>query len=319
MILSVSRRTDIPAVYSEWFFNRVKEGFAIVPNPMNSRQLSRISLDPSVVDGIVFWTKNPIPMMERLGELDKYKGRYYFTLTLNAYGTDAEPNIPSKDDVLIPAFISLSKRLGKERVCWRYDPIFMSEKYDMAFHKDSFARLSSLLGSYTEKCTVSFIDMYAKTQRNTVSLKARAPSVEEQQELLKDFVPKAEKQGIFIDTCCEGTDFASIGVGHAHCVDKNRLERIGGYELNVVKDKNQRLECGCFSSIDIGSYDTCINGCLYCYANSNWDLVKSSYSKHDPTSPMLIGWPDASIPVTERKMCSLQTKPTQQDVQLSLF
>ena len=304
MIISASRRTDIPTVYSEWFYNRVKEGFVLVPNPMNIHMISKVSLSPEVIDGIVFWTKNPIPMMDRLSELDKYKGRYYFTFTINSYGKDAEPHLPSKKDELIPAFIELSKRLGKHRVCWRYDPIFLSDKYNIDYHVQKFEYLASRLGPFTEKCTVSFIDMYTRTQRNTRELNSRAPSAEEELQILKLLVTIAERNGIYIDTCSERRDFSEIGVQHAHCIDKDRLERIGGYSLDVGKDKNQRLECGCFSSIDIGSYNTCRNGCLYCYANFNSELVERNCAMHNPESPLLYGEVGPDDIIKERDMKS---------------
>lgn len=308
MILSVSRRTDIPAVYAPWFFNRVKEETVLVPNPMNPYALSSVSLSPDVVDAIVFWTKNPIPMLSRLGELEKYRGRFYFTFTLNGYERDAEPNIPDKEKELIPAFIELSKMLGKARVLWRYDPIFLSDKYSLDFHVDRFAYFASLLSPYTEKCTVSFVDLYDKTLRNTRSLNLRAPVMEDEDFLISRMAETARKNGIILDTCCEARSFSAYGVSHAHCIDKKRLERIGGYRLNVDKDKTQRLQCGCCSSIDIGSYNTCSNACLYCYANFNQSQVQKNKALHDPSSPLLYGHVEDGMKITERKMVSLVEK-----------
>ena len=158
MIISASRRTDIPAFYADWLINRIKEKYVLVRNPINIHQVSRISLSPDVVDGIVFWTKNPIPMMVYLTELDKYT--YYFQFTLTAYDNDVEPNIPSKNNVLIPAFRMLSKEIGRNRVIWRYDPIFFTEKYTLEYHCKYFRILAEKLGEYTEKCTISFLDLY---------------------------------------------------------------------------------------------------------------------------------------------------------------
>ena len=171
MIISASRRTDIPTYYSEWFFNRLREGYVLVRNPMNARQISRISLSPEAVDGIVFWTKNPVPMLSRLGELEPYP--YYFQFTLTAYGRDVEPNLPGKNGVLIPAFQELSRMAGRERVVWRYDPIFLSDRYTVEYHCRYFRVLAAKLGEYTEKCTVSFLDFYRSTARNMRSLHIR--------------------------------------------------------------------------------------------------------------------------------------------------
>lgn len=312
MILSVSRRTDIPAVYADWFFNRVKDEKVLVPNPMNPRAISNVSLSPDVVDGIVFWTKNPIPMFNRLSELEKYKGRFYFTYTLNPYDKDAEPNIPSKEKELIPAFIELSKALGKERVCWRFDPIFISEKYSVGYHLSKFEEYAIQISPYTEKCTVSFVDLYDKTLRNTKNLGLRAPTIEEEKFLLSEMVKVTNKFGIILDTCCELHNYDFLGVRHAHCIDKDRLERIGGYHLNVQKDKTQRPACGCFSSIDIGSYNTCTNACLYCYANFNQAEVKKNKAEHDPNSPLLFGNITSEMKITNRKMESLIEVPKEQ-------
>ena len=143
MIISASRRTDIPNYYSEWFFNRIKEGYVLVRNPMNISQVSKISLSPDVVDGIVFWTKNPLPILDRLEELREYT--YYFQFTLTPYGKDVEPNVPSKNDLIIPSFRKLSERIGKERVVWRYDPILFNDKYTMDYHIKYFKALAAKL------------------------------------------------------------------------------------------------------------------------------------------------------------------------------
>lgn len=162
MIISASRRTDIPAFYSEWFLNRIKEGYAIVRNPMNNKPV-RILLSPDIVDCIVFWTKNPIPMIPRLDELKDYC--YYFQFTLTGYGRDVEANLPDKKNELIPAFKQLSDKIGPERVIWRYDPILINEKYSMEYHIEAFSYLASSLKGYTEKCVISFVDMYAKNMK----------------------------------------------------------------------------------------------------------------------------------------------------------
>lgn len=303
MIISVSRRTDIPTYYSDWFYNRIKDGFVLVRNPMNIHQVGKINLSPEVVDGIVFWTKNPIPMMDRLDELKKYT--YYFQFTLNAYGIDVEPHVPSKSDIIIPAFQELSKKIGKDKVVWRYDPILLSEKYTIEYHLKYFETLVSKLADYTEKCTVSFLDSYKNTERNTIPIGIINPTIEQKFKLMQQLSAIAQKAGIYIDTCAEGIDFSKFGIKHAHCVDKERFERLGGYNLTVDKDKNQRTECGCIASIDIGAYNTCKNGCLYCYANFSLNTVNKNFEVHDPNSPLLFGsvGEDDTIKVRDVKSC----------------
>ena len=311
MIISASRRTDIPTYYSEWFFNRLREGYVLVRNPMNARQISRISLSPEAVDGIVFWTKNPVPMMSRLGELEPYP--YYFQFTLTAYGRDVEPNLPGKNGVLIPAFQELSRMAGRERVVWRYDPIFLSDRYTVEYHCRYFRVLAAKLGEYTEKCTVSFLDFYRSTARNMRSLHIREMTAAQQREMMERFSEIAGEYGLYIDTCSEAISLEDLGISHASCVDRERLERIGGYRLKVGRDRNQREECGCAASVDIGAYDTCGNGCLYCYATDSPPRAAERVRAHRPDSPILFGTVGPEDVIREREAVSLREQ------QLSLF
>ena len=311
MIISASRRTDIPTYYSEWFFNRLREGDVLVRNPMNARQISRISLSPEAVDGIVFWTKNPVPMLSRLGELEPYL--YYFQFTLTAYGRDVEPNLPGKNGVLIPAFQELSRMAGRERVVWRYDPIFLSDRYTVEYHCRYFRVLAAKLGEYTEKCTVSFLDFYRSTARNMRSLHIREMTAAQQREMMERFSEIAGEYGLYIDTCSEAISLEDLGISHASCVDRERLERIGGYRLKAGRDRNQREECGCAASVDIGAYDTCGNGCLYCYATDSPPRAAERVRAHRPDSPILFGTVGPEDVIREREAVSLREQ------QLSLF
>ena len=303
MIVSASRRTDIPSYYSEWMLNRLKEEYVLVRNPMNIHQVSKIDLSPSVVDALVFWTKNPTPMLQHLDELKDYI--YYFQFTLSAYGPDVERNLPSKNKVIIPTFQKLSQEIGKEKVVWRYDPIFFNEQYTMQYHCKYFEVLASKLAGYTEKCTISFMDLYRNTERNIKPLNIVKDTREMQEELLQRFVEIARQYELYIDACAEIGDFHKFGVEHAHCIDRERIERIGGFKLDVEKDTNQRAECGCVASIDIGAYNTCKNGCLYCYANYSENTVRKNFVLHNPKSPVLFGEIGESDIIKERKVKSL--------------
>lgn len=311
MIISASRRTDIPSYYADWFFRRVEEGFFLVRNPRNPHQISRVSLSPDLVDGIIFWTKNPAPMLDRLGELEAYN--YYFQFTLTAYGKDVESRVPSKEEVMVPVFRRLSSLIGRERVIWRYDPILFNHTYTPAFHREHFRILADSLGQYTEKCTVSFLDQYKSTVHNMKSLNILPVTYEQQVELLGQFSEIAAENGIYIDTCAEKNDYGSLHIPHARCIDRERLERIGGVRLSVVKDQNQRPECGCFASIDMGEYDTCPNGCLYCYANRSCDKAMENAGRHLSASPLLLGEPGRDDVIREKKVQSWK------DRQYSLF
>lgn len=280
MILSASRRTDIPTYYSQWFVNRIKEKYALVRNPMNRHQVRRLDLSPDIVDCIVFWTKNPEPMLEKLDALRDYS--YYFQFTLTAYGQDVEKNLPSKDAQLIDTFKKLSNKIGREKVIWRYDPIFISNKYSIEYHADYFENLASQLKDYTEKCTISFIDNYAKIKKNIVPLNMHTMSSEQQKAIAKNLSTIAHTHGLKMDTCAENIDLSDLGISHAKCIDAELIERIIACPLQAKKDTNQRLNCGCIASIDIGTYNTCQNGCKYCYANHTTLFEKNIADENSP-------------------------------------
>ena len=311
MILSVSRRTDVPNYFSDWFYNRIKEGFLYVRNPMNAHQISSIDLSPKVVDCIVFWTKNPANMLERLDELKSYQ--YYFQFTLTGYGKDVEPGLPDKREVLIPTFQMLSEKVGAQKVIWRYDPIFFSPCYTSEYHLKAFEEIAHSLAGYTRKVVISFIDLYAKTQRNTSGLQIESISDRNMVEFAKQIVDIAGKCGMEVESCAEVIDLQNVGVKHGSCIDKKLIEEILGCKLTVTKDKNQRAECGCCESVETGTYNTCRNGCRYCYANFNDTMVKESVAAYDVDSPLLCGCVGPDDKITERKVKSLK------DNQISLF
>ncbi len=304
MILSVSRRTDIPNYYSDWFLNRVKEGFLYVRNPRNPRQISRIDLSPEGIDAIVFWTKNPANMIDRLEELSEYP--YYFQFTLTGYGTDVEPNLPKKREELIPIFQRLSEKIGKEKVIWRYDPILISSKYTMDYHLRAFGEIADSLSGYTEKVIISFLDLYAKTKRNTADLALRQMTENEMLKLAEGLAGIAKQHRLTVETCAEEADLRSVGIGHASCIDQSLIERILGCKLKGRKDRNQRSACGCMESIDVGAYNTCQNGCKYCYANFDGEKVTQTVSRYRPESPLLCGSVEADDKITEKKLMSLK-------------
>lgn len=302
MIISASRRTDIPTYYSEWFMNRIREGYALARNPMNAHQVSRISLSPEVVDGIVFWTKNPAPMLDKLPQLKDYM--YYFQFTLNAYEQDVEAGVPLKHKYIVPTFQRLSEMIGPERVVWRYDPILLSDKYTFDYHVKYFELLAKKLAPYTQKCTISFLDMYVKTERNVAGLNIQPWTLELQDAMAKSLAEIAHSYGLELETCAEGIELEKYGIKHAHCIDGELFAKLLGCPLKVGKDKNQRKECGCVDSVDIGAYNTCRNGCRYCYANFNAKMVQNNRQRHNPLSPLLLGELQPDDKVTERKLTS---------------
>jgi len=286
VIISASRRTDIPAYYSEWFFNRIKEKFVSVRNPMNMRQISVINLNPELVDCIVFWSKNPKPMIDNLQLIKDYN--YYFQFTLNPYEPDVEARLPPKAEI-VETFKKLSDTIGPQKVIWRYDPILINSKYNTAYHIEKFEKLSAVLKGYTEKTTFSFIDFYKKIAENISLLGVTEISTEEKNIIADNFSKIAKNNNFTIDTCAEDIDLSGYGITHACCIDDRLISKITGYNLLVEKDKNQRFECGCVKSIDIGEYNSCPNGCVYCYANYSDKIVEKNIEKHIRSSPLLIG------------------------------
>ncbi|MEI6101569.1 MAG: DUF1848 domain-containing protein [Eubacteriales bacterium] len=286
MIVSASRRTDIPATYSGWFFERLRQGYALVPNPFNSVQVRRVSLAPEDVDCIVFWTKNASPMLEKLDALKEH--RYYFQFTITCYENDVEKGLPVKEDIL-QTFIKLSDRIGPERVLWRYDPVFLSPKYSLETHLKYFEKIARMLQGYTEKCTISFMDQYKSVEKRMQPLTPEPWTHEKMREAAKGFSEIAFSYGFGMDTCAEEIDLSDLDIRHAHCIDAERIERLFGIQVDGGKDKYQRPACGCAASVDIGVYNTCPGGCLYCYANYNTVLAVQNYTKHDTNAPVLCG------------------------------
>lgn len=292
MIVSASRRTDLPRWYGEWFENRLRAGYALVRNPMNAAQLRRVSLAPEDVDCFVFWTKDPAKFMPRLGVLDEAGYSYYFQFTLTPYGRELEPGMRDKRRI-VDTFIALAKRIGRQRLVWRYDPIILNSFIGVDYHRAEFARMCGLLAPYTDTVTISFADMYPKLKTTLI----RPVDDDEIAELASFIGGVAHSHGLQAVACCESADLSRFGITRAACIDAARIERITGRALRLRPDRNQRPGCGCAESVDIGAYDTCPAGCVYCYANrpgkgGDFDAAKRRYAAHDPHAEML--WGDAT-------------------------
>ena len=308
MIISASRRTDLPAYYSKWFFRRLQEGYVLVRNPVNPRQVSRVSLSPEVVDGFVFWTKNPAPMIPWLDKLPDCP--YYFQVTLTPYDEQIERYLPSKRKVILPAVRQLARQIGPEQVVWRYDPVFLTERYSVDFHKKAFAQIARLLRGNTVRCVISFLDWYPPMEKRLRPLAPRPLGGDEMRELAASFGQAAAENGMRIFTCAETADLSGFGVEHGCCIDRDLLERIGGRPLCAEKDRSQRAACGCVQSVDIGAYDTCPGGCLYCYADHGVGRTMRNLAGFDPSSPLLCSSLRPDDTVRERKMQSGWTEQT---------
>ena len=307
MIVSVSRRTDIPAFYPDWFFRRLEEKYVYVRNPMNPRQVSELRLDRDSVDCFVFWTKNPGPMMDRLSALDEMGYPYYFQFTLTAYGTDLEPGVADKDE-MIKIFRRLSRRIGPERVVWRYDPVLFGGDYTIQYHREWFEKMCRALCGYTESCVISFLDMYSRIKKN-MEYQGILPLSQEDIRILASILgPIAARYGIRMSTCSEEMDLEEYGIRKGECIDDRLIESITGHHLDVKKDDTQRASCGCVKSVDIGTYHTCAHFCRYCYANLSQRQVEENRRQHNPDSPLLIGSLRGDEKITPRGMKSVIKK-----------
>ncbi|WP_312370776.1 DUF1848 domain-containing protein [Lachnoclostridium sp.] len=305
MILSVSRRTDIPNYYMEWFLERLKEEVVCIKNPYNPHQISKIPLRKEDIDCIVFWTKHPRGLIEHISELNEFM--YYIHFTLSGYGKDIEPSLPDKRTVLIPQFLYLAEKLGKERMVWRYDPIMINGRYTVEYHKKAFKQIATALDGATNRVVISFLDLYRKMKkRENKNDPFREVTKEEIYELSTEFVNIAKQHHMTVMTCSEEISLDYLGIEHGCCIDKSKIEELVGYKLKAKKDNNQRVACGCMQSIDIGSYDTCPSGCIYCYATETKDHVENNRKRYDIHSELLCDSISITDKVTIRKVTSFK-------------
>ncbi|WML34528.1 DUF1848 domain-containing protein [Clostridium sp. OS1-26] len=312
MIISASRRTDIPAFYSDWFINRLKDGYALIKNPRNPNRSSRVMINSDVVDCIVFWTKNAKPMLSKLNTIDAMDYKYYFQFTITPYDKKIEKGLPPKQEIM-ETFKRLSDKIGSHRAVWRYDPVIVSKEFSVQYHLDTYGKMADVLGDYTDRCIFSFIDLYAKVRESTKGIVDYEVNELNMKRVAEGFSRIAKTHQYTLSTCSEEIDLSAYGITHASCIDKGIVEKIIGFPINAKKDANQRLACGCIESVDIGSYDCCSHGCIYCYATTSQNTVINNMRKHNKNSSILIGEPSREDKVTNRDAKSFKT------AQISLF
>ncbi len=290
MILSVSKRTDIPAFYSQWFMNCIRRGSFCYRNPMNPAQVLRVPLSPENVDCIVFWTKDAKNIMQYLPELDKLGYKYYFQFTITPYSKDIESNIRNKKDVM-ETFKELSLKIGKEKIIYRYDPILITDKYSVDFHINTFKYMVSDLADYTKSTVISFVDDYRKISSNMKMLNIKEMTEADMIKIADSFSKITKQHNLKLMTCAEKINLEQFGIEKSKCIDGDLIERIIGCSIthkNTKYDK-QRMACGCIQCIDMGNYDTCIHGCVYCYANVNKQKAKENFKLHNPKNEIMLG------------------------------
>lgn len=298
MIIQTGSRTDIPAFYADWFAERLKEGYVYVRNPYNMTYVTKYILHPSVVDLISFCSKNPAPMLKYLDLLRPY-GMYWY-VTITGYGRDIEPNVPEIPDV-IETFKKLSDFAGVDSMGWRYDPIFLDDKYTRDYHLEKFEEIAAALDGYTQTAVISFIDIYQKVKKNFP--KATALEKADRLYLGEHMTRIAKDHGMTLRPCSEGTELARFGADCSGCMTQPIYEKALGTKLDFPKIKNTRTSCACFLGNDIGMYNTCLHLCKYCYANYDAETVLKNNANHDPASPLLVGniRPEDEIHQAEQK------------------
>ncbi len=282
MILNVSGRTDIVAFYTEWFINRYQEGFVDVRNPFNKSLVSRIYFED--VDAILFCTKNPAPILDFLKEIEK---PIIFQVTLTPYKKDIEPNVPDKKEV-IEAIKKLSSIVGTDNLYIRYDPIFLSAKYNTAYHIKAFDKLCNLLDGYVKHFIVSFIDDYKNVRKNANILQLREFMEEDFEQIGKHFSESARKHNMTVQTCFEERNLVEYGFQKGECLSHEMAFRLTGKTYKTWKARKEK-KCNCVEMVDIGVYNSCKHFCKYCYANFDEKQVENNVQNHNPTSSLLVG------------------------------
>lgn len=314
MIVSASRRTDIPRFHFDWLLRRFQEGYALVRNPMVRTQVSRVALGPDAVDCVAFWTKNPTIMLARKDELDRaLPSPYFVQFTLNAYGADVEAGLPRKAQ-LLDTFRALADALGPERVVWRYSPILLGGPYDIEHHLHYFEAFAARLEGCTRTCRISFLDLYPKIAGRMAALGLGGVPDAEKAALALRLADLGAAHGIEVSGCGDAA-LDEAGLANAGCIDGALAERIAGVQAAKPQGGSRPGACRCAPSVDIGTYDTCANGCVYCYANPGTAHAAHGAAepwrlrRYDPASPMLCDELGPDDVVVERAMPKLPTAP----------
>lgn len=288
-IISVSRRTDIPAFYGDWFMRRLQEGFAGIVNPFSGKRYI-VSLSPQDVICFVFWSKNFSPFIENLKHVENLGYKFYFNYTVTDLPEIFENDVDKEK--AIEALKQLSRMYSLAHINWRFDPIILTNAYDRDFYLRAFEKLASEFAGYVERCYFSFVTKYNKVIRNFQELeRTKGIGIKECSDdfkigLANDLAAIAARYEIRMFSCC-GEYLVNANIEKAHCIDGGIIQDLFFPEGLSYKDKPTRKECGCTASTDIGTYDTCPHGCVYCYANMNKQKARKAFDNHDEESAFL--------------------------------
>jgi hypothetical protein len=268
--------------------NRLRAGFCLVPNPFNPRQVSRVSLKPEDVDVIVFWTRNSAALLPHLGELDDLGYRYYFLYTVMNNPRSIDPKSPAVG-ASVESIRALVKHVGNHRVIWRYDPMVFTTITGPTFHEKTYGHIARSLRGLTKRSIVSTVHWYRKAKKRFADAGIQGEDCREDvlADVMRILAHVAGEQDMSIQSCAEGRNWERCGIPQGKCIDDRYIHNVFGTEVSHRKDPSQRKACGCVISKDIGMYDTCLYGCLYCYATRNLETAKRNFERHDPDSPML--------------------------------
>ena len=315
MIVNVGGRTDIVNYYTTWLINRLKEGYVYSRNPLFTNNVSKISLNPKDVDCLMFCSKNYKPIIKYMKDInEKYRIICHYTIT--AYEKDVEPNVSTIEES-IKTLKELSKIVGKEKVLWRYDPILLTEKYTVQRHIETFEYMAKEISPYVQRCIFSFVEMYKKLKYNMPEI---IPFTEEDRtKILENIGRIAKKYKLFIQTCGTDENYEKYGIHLSGCTTTEILEKANHVKYKEVKAKGMRKGCHCIPSRDIGAYDTCLNGCKYCYANTRPELAKENIKLHDKNSSILSGDINKTDKITEVKNTSFIKEYDIKDEQISFI
>lgn len=285
MILNTGSRTDTVQYYTEWLLKRFEQGFVYSRNPMFPDKVTRYELNPDVVDCVIFCSKSYEPILPYIKSItDKFNTYFHYTIT--AYGKDIEPNVPDIDKS-IETLIKLSELVGKQRIAWRYDPILLTEKYTKEIHYKTFDYMTEKLSSYIDRCIFSFVEMYKKLQNNMPEIIPFTDA--DKTEIAYNIGKIAAKYNMIIQTCAANTNYEQFGILNSGCLTGEILGKANNIKFKNMKPTGSRANCKCIESRNIGDYDTCPNGCKYCYANQNPNIAKQNYKKHNPNSALILG------------------------------
>lgn len=296
MIISISRRTDIAAFYTPWLMERLRAGEVLVPRAHQPGVLERVDLSAEAVDCLVVISKDPVPLLPHLAELRERGLRLAVQMTITGYGPRWEPYVPPAAQS-VAVFARLSQVLGAEWIDWRYDPILLGDGVTERWHREQFAKLCAALAGLTTRCIVSFVDAYPHLGGVVQPLAEGTMRA-----MAADLAETAGHYGLTLTSCAEAVDLSAQGIQPGACIDGERLSRLLGWQIPAGKAQGQRKDCRCAESIDIGSYDTCLHGCRYCYATTSTALAKERHRLHDPHSPLLWGWPTGQESIVQRPM-----------------